>query len=111
MIPRSRERRLGDRRAHARGGRRETDGLAVFTAATNCSSCGGVANEVGESDGGWWFVCASCDQLWNERARLKNESLSTFDDTCATSGGGGWSEGERSTRDDREGTRRIRAKV
>jgi hypothetical protein len=111
MIPRSRERRHGDRRAHARGGRRATDGLAVSTAAPECPSCGGAANEVGESDGGWWFVCASCDQLWNERERQENESVATFGDTCATSGDGGWTEGERSMRDDREGTRRIRAKV
>ena len=69
MIPRSRERRHGDRRAHARGGRRATDGLAVSAAATECPSCGGAANEVGESDGGWWFVCANCDLLWNQRER------------------------------------------
>jgi hypothetical protein len=28
----------------------------------------------GESDGGWWFVCADCDRLWNERERPENDS-------------------------------------
>jgi hypothetical protein len=32
-----------------------------------------MSNEVGEADGGWWFVCGHCDHLWNERERLMND--------------------------------------
>jgi hypothetical protein len=69
MIPLSRERRHGQRRADARGGRRATDRAGSSITAQSCPFCGSVANEVGESDGGWWFVCESCDHLWNERER------------------------------------------
>jgi hypothetical protein len=26
-----------------------------------------VAQLGGESGGGWWFVCAACDHLWDQR--------------------------------------------
>jgi hypothetical protein len=33
----------------------------------------------GESDGGWWFVCAACDHLWDERhspdERIQDEAI------------------------------------
>jgi hypothetical protein len=75
MIPLSRERRQGERRAHARGGRRATDRAGSSITAQSCPSCSSVANEVGEADGGWWFVCEGCDHLWNERERArKNRS-------------------------------------
>ena len=69
MIPLSRERRHGERRADARGGRRATDRARSSVTAQSCPSCGNVASEVGEAEGGWWFVCESCDHLWNERER------------------------------------------
>ena len=69
MVPLSQERRQNNRRADARGGRRATDTPALSIDAIACPSCGEAANEVGESDGGWWFVCNSCDRLWNERKR------------------------------------------
>jgi len=69
MSCRSQERRQRDRRAHARGGRRLTDRVASAQRQPSCPSCNvdGVSSEVGEADGGWWFVCGSCDHLWNER--------------------------------------------
>ena len=67
MIPLSRERRHGERRAGARGGRRVTDWVRPSVTAQSCPSCGSVASEVGEAEGGWWFVCQTCDHLWNER--------------------------------------------
>jgi hypothetical protein len=64
----SQDRRRVERRTQARGGRRAKD-RAGSAIAPSCPSCGGVANEVGESEGGWWFVCPDCDHLWNERER------------------------------------------
>jgi hypothetical protein len=65
----SQERRRADRRTDARGGRRVTDRAASPITAQFCPVCGGIANDVGESEGGWWFVCLDCDHLWNERER------------------------------------------
>lgn len=73
MIPLSRERRQGERRADARGGRRATDRAGSCVTAQSCPSCGGIASEVGEADGGWWFVCEGCDHFWNERERLVSD--------------------------------------
>ena len=76
MIPLSRERRHGERRAQARGGRRVTDWVRPSVTAQSCPSCGSVASEVGEAEGGWWFVCQTCDRLWNERERLESDQPS-----------------------------------
>jgi len=76
MIPRSRERRRGERRAKARGGRRVTDGVGACVTALSCPSCGSVASEVGEAEGGWWFVCQTCDRLWNARERQERDQPS-----------------------------------
>jgi hypothetical protein len=64
MIPLSRERRHGERRADARGGRRATDWARSSVTAQSCPSCSSVANEVGESD---------CDHFWNERERARQK--------------------------------------
>jgi hypothetical protein len=69
MINFSADRRRSERRASSRGGRRATDRPASTTVAP-CRCCGEVPSEVGASDGGWWFVCGGCDDLWNERERL-----------------------------------------
>ena len=74
MIPLSRERRHSDRRAQPRGGRRATDAAGLAPTVPSCPSCAGASSEVGESDGGWWFVCANCDRLWNERERPESDS-------------------------------------
>jgi hypothetical protein len=75
MIPDVQERRQRDRRAHSRGGRRATDRAAYAPSQPSCPSrkAGEMSNEVGEADGGWWFVCGHCDHLWNERERLMND--------------------------------------
>ena len=69
MISLFREWRHGERRATARGGRRVTDWVRPSVTALSCPSCRTVASEVGEAEGGWWFVCQTCDRLWNERER------------------------------------------
>ena len=75
MTPDVQERRQRDRRAHARGGRRLTDRAACAPGQPTCPFCNGgdVASEVGEADGGWWFVCGDCDHLWNERESLVSD--------------------------------------
>jgi hypothetical protein len=70
-----RERQEGDRRAHARGGRRVTDQPSSVVKAPCCPLCGEIAKEVGESDGGWWLVCDGCDHLWNERDRCRSRPI------------------------------------
>ena len=67
MIPLWRERQHGDRRAHARGGRGGTDAPGLAATVPSCPACAGASSEVGEFDGGWWFICTECDLLWNER--------------------------------------------
>ena len=57
---------------HAAGGEQRI-GLGSSITAQSCPSCGSVASEVGESEGGWWFVCGHCDHLWNERERLVSD--------------------------------------
>jgi uncharacterized Zn ribbon protein len=73
MIADFQERRQRDRRAHSRGGRRVTDRAAHAHSQLSCPSCKAeeMANEVSEADGGWWFVCDTCDHLWNERERRR----------------------------------------
>jgi hypothetical protein len=75
VIPDVQERRQRDRRAHSRGGRRVTDRVASAHREPSCPACNaeGVASEVGEADGGWWFVCGGCDHLWNERERVVSD--------------------------------------
>jgi hypothetical protein len=79
MIPDFQERHQRDRRAHRRGGRRATDRVASAHSQPSCPSCEAeeMSNEVGEADGGWWFVCGHCDHLWNERERLRNDQRAT----------------------------------
>ena len=50
-----------------------TDGPASAHREPSCPACNaeGVASEVGEADGGWWFVGGKCDHLWNERERVR----------------------------------------
>jgi len=69
------DRRIIQRRTHGRGGRRSTDADRRSTDLPACPKCGVAgATEAGSADGGWWFVCAGCDHLWNERARLAGSS-------------------------------------
>jgi len=63
MIPLSRERRLGERRADARGGRRATDRAGSCSTAQSCPSCGGIASEVGEADGHFADLALQLDLL------------------------------------------------
>lgn len=70
------ERRLSDRR-HSRGaGRRVTDPARGPSASPPCPTCrkSGVSLLAGESDGGWWFVCLSCDHLWDQRSVVRDPS-------------------------------------
>jgi len=83
MIPDFQERRQRDRRGHSRGGRRVTDSAACAPRQQACPACNaeGGAYEVGEADGGWWFVCGDCDHLWNERERLLRDRPPAHADT------------------------------
>src|SRR5262245_61653285 len=69
MLEIATERRLSDRRSGRGGGRRTTDGPAHPSQLRMCPACRkpGLASSVGESDGGWWFVCSACDRLWDQR--------------------------------------------
>jgi hypothetical protein len=62
-------RHLIDRRVSGRGGRRVSDlpGRPFYQPA--CPTCRETCTAIlaGESDGGWWFVCLSCDYLWDQR--------------------------------------------
>ena len=63
------ERRASDRRASRGGGRRTTDPKSRPFDPPVCPMCrtAGMASLAGESEGGWWFVCLSCDYLWDQR--------------------------------------------
>jgi rubredoxin len=71
MINFSAEQRQRERRSSLRGGRRFTDVPGDLSSVPSCPACEGnaAASEVGEAEGGWWFVCRTCDHLWNERER------------------------------------------
>ena len=66
------DRRLAERRRQRRGGRRSTDRPGTQATTTSCPRCGGAGTEAGSAEGGWWFVCAACDHLWDERNRGHN---------------------------------------
>jgi len=63
------ERRVCDRRSPRGGGRRATDRTNRPFVVPACPVCceSGVSALAGESDGGWWFVCLTCDHLWDQR--------------------------------------------
>jgi hypothetical protein len=74
-------RQLVDRRASTRGGRRVTDLPGRPFYQPTCPTCREKCTAIlaGESDGGWWFVCLSCDYLWDQRQvardRIQTERL------------------------------------
>jgi hypothetical protein len=62
------DRRASTRRIGRDGGRRATDPTVRSTFAPVCPNCRQHATTLaGEAEGGWWFVCESCDHLWNHR--------------------------------------------
>ena len=73
MIAVSTERRRRERRVSLRGGRRFTDVSRDLPGTPSCPACerNPAASAVGETEGGWWFVCQNCDYLWNERERAE----------------------------------------
>jgi hypothetical protein len=73
------DRRVSSRRTGRPGGRRATDQPVTSTTTPVCPDCRQSATVLaGESDGGWWFVCDSCDYLWDQRL-VANRPLSEFD--------------------------------
>ena len=65
------DRRISTRRKGRLSGRRATDLAHSSTTASHCPRCrGSVTILAGEAEGGWWFVCAACDYLWDRRALL-----------------------------------------
>src|SRR5262245_60812619 len=74
MEPITVDRRISTRRHGRRGGRRATDQPASSTTTPLCPRCRQDATVLaGEAEGGWWFVCESCDCLWDQRL-LANRS-------------------------------------
>lgn len=63
------DRRRCNRRSSRGGGRRVIDPPAGPTGVSTCPTChkADVALLAGEAEGGWWFVCLGCDDLWNQR--------------------------------------------
>lgn len=62
------DRRVSNRRTDRAGGRRATDHPVNSSARPDCPCCGHDATILaGEAEGGWWFVCESCDHLWDQR--------------------------------------------
>jgi hypothetical protein len=62
------DRRVSNRRTDRPGGRRSTDHPVESSSSPDCPCCGHHATILaGESEGGWWFVCESCDHLWDQR--------------------------------------------
>lgn len=65
------DRRCRERRAMLGGGRRSGDREPRRQSTPPCPSCRATgALLAGEAEGGWWFVCGECDQMWDERARV-----------------------------------------
>ena len=62
------DRRISSRRNGRHGGRRATDQPVNSLTIPVCPCCG-LASTIlaGEAEGGWWFLCDSCDHLWNQR--------------------------------------------
>ena len=62
------DRRISSRRTGRSGGRRASDRPVTSSTTPDCPCCGQSATILaGEADGGWWFVCDSCDHLWDQR--------------------------------------------
>jgi len=62
------DRRLSSRRTGRSGGRRAIDRPVRSSTTPVCPCCGQRSTILaGEADGGWWFVCDSCDHLWDQR--------------------------------------------
>ena len=89
------DRRTSSRRRGRHGGRRATDQPITSTTTPVCSRCGHTATILaGEAEGGWWFVCDACDQMWDQRL-VANRLLSELDiipgvTTPAKSSSGSW---------------------
>ncbi len=63
------DRRISSRRIGREGGRRAPDRPVSASLTPVCPGCGQNATILaGEADGGWWFVCDSCDHLWDQRS-------------------------------------------
>jgi hypothetical protein len=64
------DRRTRDRRRARGGGRRLSDSPSSAASSPACPNCRktAVAVQAGEAEGGWWFVCADCDHMWDQRA-------------------------------------------
>ena len=64
------DRRTRDRRRARGGGRRLNDSPSSAASSPVCPNCrkSDVALQAGEAEGGWWFVCAECDHMWDQRA-------------------------------------------
>ena len=79
---------LLDRRASRRGGRRLTDLPGRPFYQPTCPTCHETCTAVlaGESDGGWWFVCLSCDYLWDQRQATRDHIRSEADAAGVTAG-------------------------
>lgn len=66
------DRRITTRRNGRQGGRRTTDRAASPASIAICPRCRHDATILaGEAEGGWWFVCDSCDNLWDQRLAAK----------------------------------------
>ena len=62
------DRRVSSRRSGRSGGRRASDQQISSTVTPVCPCCGQRDTVLaGEGEGGWWFVCDSCDHLWDQR--------------------------------------------
>ena len=60
--------RISSRRSAREGGRRAIDRPVSASTRPVCPGCGQSSTILaGEADGGWWFVCDSCDNLWDQR--------------------------------------------
>jgi hypothetical protein len=70
------DRRITTRRCGRQGGRRATDRAASSSSVARCPRCRQSATILaGEAEGGWWFVCDSCDNLWDQRLAANRPPL------------------------------------